>query len=63
MLPDLGAEFAPDMNMIRVVPTATSEFGPSFSQMLEININFCSTRYGNSGKSTAQYNVIISNYT
>jgi len=40
MLPDLGAEFAPDMNMIRVVPTATSEFGPSFSQMLAININF-----------------------
>ena len=63
MLPDLGAEFAPGMNMMRMVPTATMEFGPALSQGPEINTNFCSTRYGNSGKSTAQYNLIIPNYT
>jgi hypothetical protein len=42
---------------------ATIEIGESLSQAPEISINPCSTRYGNSRKSTAQYDVIISNYT
>jgi hypothetical protein len=63
LVPGIGAEFAADMDMKRMAPAATSEIGQSLSQGPEISINPCSTRYGNSGKSTAQYDVIISNYT
>ena len=63
MILDIGSEFAADVDMMRIAPAATSEFGQSLSRGPKININFCSTRYGNTGKSTVQYNVIISNYT
>ena len=62
VVPDIGSEFAADMDMMRMTPAATIEFGPFLSQGPEININPCSTRYGNSGKTTAQHDVIISNY-
>ena len=63
MVPDIGAEFAAHMDMIRMTPTIPIESGQFLSQGPEININPCSTRYGNSGKSTAQYDVIMPNYT
>jgi len=62
VVPDIGSELAEDMDMMRMTPAATIEFWQSLSQGPEININPCSTRYGNSGKTIAQYDVIISNY-
>jgi len=62
VVPDLGLEFAEDMNMMRMTPVTMIEFGQFLSQGLEINVNSCSTRYGNSGKTIAQYDVIMSNY-
>jgi hypothetical protein len=63
MVQGIGVEFAADMDMMRIAPAATIEIRQSLSRGPEINVNPCSTRYGNSGKSTAQYDVIISNYT
>jgi len=62
VVPDIGSEFAVDMDMMRMTPAATIEFGQFLSQGPEININPCSTRYRNSGKTTPQYDVIIPNY-
>jgi hypothetical protein len=62
MVPGIGAEFAADMDMMRMTPAATIEFGQFLAKGPKTNINPCSTRYGNSEKTTAQYDVIISNY-
>jgi len=62
MVPDIGAEFAAGMDMMRMTLTTPIESGQFLFQGSEINVNPCSTRYGNSGKSTSQYDVIMFNY-
>ena len=62
VVPDIGSEFATCMDMMPMTPVTMIEFGQFLSQGPQININPCSTRYRNSGKTTPQYDVIIPNY-
>ena len=59
MLPDIGAELAGSMDVIRIAPEATMKI--SHSNWGE-PLTGCTTRYGNSERSIVQDSVVIANY-